>query len=95
MIFNVINRYRVWQYAVRLSRAWFKRGDETVSAPGDRNVPIENAESCEVILTFKPVENPFRVVNKMKNCLCQYVHMVLFVLQPFTNKGHLKVLSNC
>ena len=94
MIFDVINRYRVWQYAVRLSRAWFKRGDETVSAPGVRNVPIVNAESCEVILTFEPVENPFRVINKMKTCLCQHVHMVLFVPQPFTNKGHLKVLSN-
>ena len=65
-----------------------------MSAPGDRNVPIENAESCEVILTFKPVENPFRVINQMKDSLYQYVHMVLFVLQPFTNKGHLKVLSN-
>ena len=47
-----------------------------------------------MILTFEPVENPFRVINKMKNCLCHYVHRVLFVLQPFTNKGHLKVLSN-
>ena len=94
MSFAFNNRYTVWQYAVRLSGAWFNRGDERVSAPGDRNVPIENAESCEVILTFKPVEKPFRVFNQMKNSLCQYVHMVLFVLQPFTNKGHLKVLSN-
>jgi len=65
-----------------------------LSAPGDRNVPIVNAESCEVILTFEPVEKPFRVINQMKNSLCEYVHMVPFVLQPFTNKGHLKVLSN-
>ena len=94
MIFDVINRYRVWQYAVRLSGARFNRGDERVSSPGDRNVPIENAESCEVILTFEPVERLFRVINQMKNSLRQYVHMVLFVLQPFTKKGHLKVLSH-
>ena len=47
-----------------------------------------------MILTFEPVEKPFRVINQMKNTLYQYVHMVLFVFQPFTNKGHLKVLAN-
>lgn len=52
-----------------------------------------NAESCEVILTFEPVEKPFRVISQMKS-FCQYVHMVLFVFQRFTSKRNLKVLSN-